>query len=147
MVQIRKAKTQDLESILKIWLEASVKAHHFIPTSFWQNQLDDMRNIYLPSSKNYVLEKYNTVIGFASVLEDNSLLVTLFIDPKNQGQGYGSSLIEFLKQHYPRLDLKVYAENTASVHFYQKHGFQVIEKSMDEHTKHDEFHMTWLKEK
>ena len=38
-------------------------------------------------------------------------------------------------------------ENTASVHFYQKHGFQVIEKSMDEHTKHDEFHMTWLKEK
>lgn len=73
MVQIRKAKTQDLESILKIWLEASVKAHHFIPTSFWQNQLDDMRNIYLPSSKNYVLEKYNTVIGFASVLEDNSL--------------------------------------------------------------------------
>ncbi len=44
------AARSDIDAILTVWLDASVKAHDFIEPSFWQSQLDNMRDVYLPNS-------------------------------------------------------------------------------------------------
>ncbi|NMV23502.1 GNAT family N-acetyltransferase, partial [Vibrio parahaemolyticus] len=45
---IRKYNENDMDSVLEIWLNASVKAHDFISAEFWESQLENMRNIYIP---------------------------------------------------------------------------------------------------
>ncbi|NMR77527.1 GNAT family N-acetyltransferase, partial [Vibrio alginolyticus] len=51
---IRKYNENDMGSVLEIWLNASVKAHDFISAEFWESQLENMRNIYIPASETYV---------------------------------------------------------------------------------------------
>ena len=53
---IRQYKLEDIEQILDIWLQASIKAHSFVAQEFWESQVSNMRNIYVPASKNYVFE-------------------------------------------------------------------------------------------
>lgn len=143
MAIIRKAEIDDTQAILQIWLAASIQAHDFIPASFWQSQLINMRDTYLPLAENYVIEENNAVAGFASLLQPDSFLAALFIAPEQQGHGRGSALINFLKQQCRELHLSVYAENSASVGFYQKHGFSINSQGIDENTGHAELAMTW----
>ena len=143
MAIIRKAEIDDTQAILQIWLAASIQAHDFIPASFWQSQLINMRDTYLPLAENYVIEENNAVTGFASLLRPNAFLAALFIAPEQQGHGCGSALINFLKQQCRELHLSVYAENSASVGFYQRHGFSINSRGIDKNTGHAEYAMTW----
>ena len=45
---IRSYNSQDTDRVIRIWLEASILAHHFIPAMYWIEKQEDMRNIYLP---------------------------------------------------------------------------------------------------
>ncbi len=146
MAIIRKAEIDDTQAILQIWLAASIQAHDFIPASFWQSQLINMRDTYLPLAENYVIEENNAITGFASLLQPDSFLAALFIAPEQQGHGCGSALINFLKQQRRELHLSVYAENSASVGFYQRHGFSINSQGIDENTGHAEYAMTWLQD-
>lgn len=146
MTAIRKAAADDIQAMLQIWLGASIQAHDFIPAAFWQNQLISMRDTYLPLAENYVIEDNNAVTGFASLLRPDTFLAALFIAPEQQGYGYSSALLDFLKQQCRELHLSVYAENAAAVSFYQKHGFKIISQGIDENTGHAEYAMTWLQD-
>ena len=146
MTAIRKAAADDTQAMLQIWLDASIQAHDFIPAAFWQNQLISMRDTYLPLAENYVIEDNNAVTGFASLLRPDAFLAALFVAPEQQGYGYGSALLDFLKQQGRELHLSVYAENAAAVNFYQKHGFKIISQGIDENTGHAEYAMTWLQD-
>lgn len=146
MRAIRKAAADDTQAMLQIWLDASIQAHDFIPAAFWQNQLISMRDTYLPLAENYVIEDNNAVMGFASLLWPDAFLAALFVAPEQQSYGYGSALLDFLKQQRRELHLSVYAENAPAVSFYQKHGFKVISQGIDENTGHAEYAMTWLQD-
>ena len=145
MATIQKAEMQDMESILDIWLNASLQAHDFIPASYWEQQLLPMRDLYLPLAENYVIKENQTVAGFASLLKSEAVLAALFITPHQQGLGYGTALIDFFKQHCDELHLNVYTENIAAVNFYQQQGFKIISQAMDQNTGHAELSMTWSK--
>ena len=145
MATIQKAEMQDIESILDIWLNASLQAHGFIPASYWEHQLIPMRDLYLPLAENYVIKENQTVAGFASLLRSESALAALFIAPHQQGLGYGTALIDFFKQQCDELHLNVYTENTAAVNFYRQQGFKTISQAMDQNTGHAELSMTWSK--
>ena len=145
MATIQKAKMQDMDAILGIWLNASLQAHDFIPAAYWEKQLIPMRDLYLPLAENFVIKENQTVLGFASLLRSEAVLAALFIAPHQQGSGYGKCLIDFLKQQCDELHLNVYAENTAAVNFYQQLGFKVISQAMDKNTGHAELNMTWSK--
>ena len=45
---ISRLKETDMDQVLEIWLEASIKSHNFIKREFWESKLEDMRNLYLP---------------------------------------------------------------------------------------------------
>ena len=98
MATIQKAEMQDIESILNIWLNASLQAHDFIPATYWEQQLLPMRDLYLPLAENYVIKDNQNVTGFASLLKSEAVLAALFIAPHQQSLGYGTALIDFFKQ-------------------------------------------------
>lgn len=139
---IRHDTPQDADQLISIWLTASINAHHFIDASYWYSQADNMRQRYLPSAKNFVLENDQTIIGFYSLVKDH--LAALFIDERYQGQGFGTQLIQHAKKQTPRLTLSVYKANQSACHFYQKQGFTILNEQMDHHTRQPEYWMTTL---
>ncbi|WP_274008777.1 GNAT family N-acetyltransferase [Vibrio parahaemolyticus] len=137
---IRKYTIGDIEAVLDIWLSASIKAHDFVPPSFWQDQVENMRSIYLPASDVYVFEKASKVVGFYALYENN--LAAIFVKPEQQGQGVGKQLITHAKRQRVELTLSVYKANEVSYQFYLTQGFKVISERKDEHTGHLEYTMS-----
>ena len=139
---IRLAEEQDYDRMVDIWLNASIKAHHFIPGGYWKDGTSDMKEIYLPQSQSWVFEDESGCIqGFASLVDNH--IAALFVATDQQGNGLGSHLLRFVKTKSRLLTLNVYAENTAAVDFYRHHGFQVDEELIDEATSAKDLKMSW----
>ncbi|UAK71285.1 N-acetyltransferase [Aeromonas enteropelogenes] len=138
---IRPLSTADLDAVVELWYQASIRAHHFIPASFWHAQRTAMRDIYLPASESWVYEEDGQLLGFVSYHQ--GALAALFITPDKQSQGLGRQLLEHLKGQYERLDLKVYAENEAARRFYVRNGFTESEHQVCEHSGRAEIVMHW----
>lgn len=135
---------QDTGRVVRIWLEASILAHHFIPAMYWIGKQEDMKNVYLPASTTYVYvdEQTGLVQGFISMVDDN-YLAALFVIPEAQGKGIGTALMDYVKKNHPEITLKVYAKNQPSVVFYEKQGFRLAEEQIEEETAEKEFVMMW----
>lgn len=138
---IRPFEKGDEKQVLTIWLEASIIAHDFIPAEYWKEKVNDMRDIYLPSSKTYVYIQREEVKGFLSLVDN--YIAALFVSPKEQGKGIGKELMKFVKNLFPVLELGVYSKNENSVAFYKKQDFQVINEKVDEPTGHRELVMRY----
>ncbi|TBV10989.1 N-acetyltransferase [Stutzerimonas kirkiae] len=136
---IRAFHNTDMDTVLDIWLRASIKAHDFVAPGFWQAQRDDMRDIYIPSAEVHVYEEGSKILGFHALLEDR--LAALFVMPERQGRGIGKALMADAKARRERLVLSVYKSNTASVGFYLSQGFSIECEGRDEATGHDEYIM------
>lgn len=142
--RIRAYKPDDLQAVLDIWLTASVKAHNFISEAFWQDQLPEMEEVYLPASKVFVCTDDDTdeITGFAA-LYDNSL-AALFVHPDYQGRGQGSALLKHAMAFDRKaLTLTVYKANQPAIDFYTAHGFEVERRQTDPHTGEPEYLMAY----
>jgi len=131
---IRRYNENDMDSVLEIWLNASVKAHDFISAEFWESQVENMRNLYIPASETYVYETESKVVGFYALYENS--LAAIFVSPELQGKGIGKQLLSHAKAQRALLSLCVYKENKASYQFYLSQGFKVVSEQSDEHTGH-----------
>ncbi len=141
LFMIRDLQSVDLESVLDIWLRASIQAHHFIAPEFWRTQLDAMREVYLPSAMSRVFEVDGVIVGFSSVYGET--LAALFVSPEHQGRGIGTQLLVDAMTSKSILELSVYSANAPSIHFYEHQGFTVLNEQLDEHTGHLEKVMRW----
>lgn len=143
---IRKYRHSDIERMLEIWLEASCRAHDFIPFSFWKEKMEDMRTLYLPSGENHVhvTDDMGEIVAFISL--HANYIAALFVDPKQQRKGIGRELLNRVKESHGRLLLSVYTENVDSVRFYLKQNFQIIGENRDEHTGRREYLMEYPQE-
>ncbi|MBJ2285285.1 N-acetyltransferase [Pseudomonas sp. MF6755] len=139
---IRDLQNADLDAVLDIWLRASIQAHHFIAPTFWHEQLDAMREVYLPSAMTRVFEADAIPVGFCSVHADT--IAALFVSPEHQGRGIGTQLLADAKAGKTALQLSVYCANTPSIRFYEQQGFVVLNEQRDEHTGHMEKVMRWV---
>lgn len=128
---IRLAHDSDIEKILKIWLSASLKAHNFIAETFWKSKIEEMRNLYLPSSEVYVFEKED-VLGFYALY--GNVLAAIFVDPIVQNNGIGSEMLLHALKQRNKLTLHVYKENSSALRFYRRHGFICIDEQIDSNT-------------
>lgn len=136
---IREYSAADTETVLNIWLTASIKAHNFIAPEFWESQVGNMRDIYLPASQTYVFQIDGQVRGFYSLYE--GILAAIFVCPEHQGIGIGKQLMQHAKLECPNLSLNVYKENQATIEFYLSQGFSIVSEQADEHTGHQEYTM------
>jgi len=141
---IREFETQDSDTVLTIWLEASIKAHSFVPEKFWESKLDDMRNIYIPMSETWVYELDGELVGFFSLYQNT--LAAIFVSPAQQRKGIGKELLDIAKQLRKYFELTAYSENTNSLGFYKKQDFSIVREQVDEHTGRKELLMEWKAE-
>ena len=140
---IRAFKEEDTEAVIRIWLEASILSHSFIDKAYWEEKADAMRTLYLPLSEVVVDEDKDTgeVVAFIAFVED--YLAALFVAPAHQKKGVGSRLLALAKKMRDTLELSVYAENERAVAFYQKNGFRMTDKRIEEMTGHTELLMVF----
>ncbi|MPW36645.1 N-acetyltransferase [Vibrio sp. B1Z05] len=137
---IREYQAKDIEVVLDIWLKASIQAHDFVVAEFWQSQVSNMRDIYIPASKTYVFEKEGNIVGFYSLYQN--LLAAIFVSPDYQDQGFGKQLISHAKGQCSELTLNVYKENQAAYRFYLAQGFEVDNEQLCEHIGCAEYAMS-----
>ena len=138
---ITKLEKSDMDQVIEIWLEASIKAHDFVGSAFWESKVKDMREIYIPAGETFVYREKGPIKGFFSLYNDT--LAALFVSPAYQGAGIGSALMGKAKEMRDKLSLTVYKGNHNSVEFYQKRGFVIEKEQIDEHTGHPELVMTF----
>jgi len=58
----------------------------------------------------------------------------LFVDPKQQGKGIGTQLVNYMTPFHDSLEVEVFGENKIGKPFYEKYGFKVIKEYMMEET-------------
>lgn len=124
-----------------VWLRASVMAHGFISRSYWEKNLEAMRNRYLPASENYACLEEGKVVGFISL--SGNRVAALFVEPLMQGRGIGRALLCHAKGLRVELTLAVYSDNCRAAEFYAANGFDVTEERVDEATGCAERLMGW----
>lgn len=137
---IRKLKNTDIDKLMDIWLESTVKAHNFISIKYWQNNYKVVKDEYIPMSDTFVYEEEGEIKGFVSII-NNEFIGALFVDVKFQGMGIGSRLIDYSIGKYKKLTLAVYKENKKSVEFYTRKGFEIIEEGLNEDSGYPEYIM------
>lgn len=135
-------QANEIESVMSIWLESTIKAHDFIDKAYWQSHYDLVKDEYIPNGETYVFLESNQVMGFISVI-DNHFIGALFVDNDHQGKGIGKKLIEKALKQYGTLTLAVYVENGSAVAFYKKMGFEVVIEQANEDTQKPEYIMAY----
>lgn len=138
---IRKLRNEDIEKVMKIWKDSTIKAHDFISKEYWENNYDVVKNTYIPISETFIYEIENKIKGFISVI-NNEFIGALFVDINCQGLGVGSELINYVVKEYNKLSLAVYKENKNAVEFYISKGFKIIKEQIDEETGAIEYIMS-----
>lgn len=129
---IRSYSKTDLEDMVRIWYEASIIAHSFVPASFWALQKSEMKDKYLPLAENFIYQEKEQIAGFISIVGER--VCALFVTPEMQGKGIGRALMEHAKILKGNLSLKVYKENKRAFRFYEMCGFVAIGEEVDEYT-------------
>lgn len=126
-----------------IWLQASIEAHSFISSSYWQDNLEDMVTKYIPNSQTYVYEADGKIEGFVSLVNSNHI-AAIFVRPEMQGKGIGGKLMKFVMDGHKELTLTVYKKNKKSVDFYTRHSFVCETEAIDTATREPEIMMKWV---
>lgn len=142
MRHIRLSEECDINIIMEIWLESTIRAHSFIEKDYWVNNYDLVKTKYIPYSKTYVYEEGNKIKGFISIIENN-FIGALFVDNNSEGNGIGKKLLDFAKKEYKSLSLAVYKENEKALKFYLREGFSIVKEQVNEYSKRLELMMEY----
>lgn len=138
---VRNYKSSDLDIILQIWLDSNRRAHHFIPVSYWEGNLDAVRDM-LPQAELYVYEgDEGEIQGFIGLMDD--YIAGIFVRWDVQSKGIGKHLLDDVKLRKHGLTLHVYQKNQRAVSFYQREGFKVKSEGTDSDTGERELLMIW----
>lgn len=139
---IKKLEKDNVDRVMEIWLDSTVKAHDFIDKSYWLTNYYTVKNNYIPMSETYVYEENNIIKGFISIIE-GEFIGALFVDSKSQNKGIGKELITYVKDNYNNLSLAVYKENENAVNFYINQGFLINKEQINDDSSHIEFIMNF----
>ena len=134
---IRKFETQDLGTVMQIWLHGDLDAHAFILASFWETHFEMVRDM-LPQAELYVHENEATrqIDGFIGLTENH--IEGIFVAKSARSKGIGRALLEYAKSRKPRLTLSVYQKNERAIAFYRREQFVVQAEGIDEDTNEAE---------
>src|SRR5699024_10026407 len=142
-IMIRAYKENDIDILIDIWYKSSLQAHDFIYSGYWEFQIEEMKEKYIPMSETHVITNQTKIIGFISMVE--GYLAALFIDVAYQNIVAGKELLNFEKKRSNKIKLKVYKKELSGVRFYEKNGFIIKEELTDEQTNKQEYLMEWTK--
>lgn len=141
---IRPLKITDLDTVMQIWLDGNLQAHHFIAAEYWQQNYNFVKQM-LPQSEIYVYEdeESDQIKGFVGLQDE--FIAGIFVQQEARAQGIGQRLLNYAKSLHHCLKLSVYQKNELAIKFYKQNGFEVIRGQLDDATNEKEFLMQWQK--
>ena len=139
---IRKFKEDDTTSVMTIWTKGNFKAHSFIDKDYWLLNFNKVKNDYLLNSVTYVYTENEEIKGFISIINEG-YIGALFVKQDSLREGIGKRLINFVKEKYNKLSLKVYKRNINATLFYISMGFKNIAMDIDKETGEPQYLMQW----
>ena len=129
---IRKYQETDQDDVLSAWEEASKIAHPFLPKAFQDQVRHDIPTLYLPNADTWVVETENQVVGFIALIGNE--VGAIFLQPKHQRGRLGKMMMDKARELHGNLEVEVFEKNIIGLNFYQKYGFQLLEKKIHEPT-------------
>lgn len=139
-MMIRKLRENDVTTIMQIWLETNMKAHHFIPKEYWIQNYAVVKEL-VAQGEVYVYEENHQLVGFIGLTDD--YIAGIFITELAQSKGIGKQLLNFVKKIKSTLSLSVYQKNERAISFYQREQFIIQSENMDDSTNEKELIMKW----
>ena len=141
---VRKFETQDLDTVMQIWLHGNLDAHAFTPASFWEAHFEMVRDM-LPQAELYVHENEATrqIDGFIGLTENH--IEGIFVAKAARSKGIGKALLDYAKSRKPCLTLSVCQKNQRALAFYRREQFVVQSEGIDEDTNEAEIQMLWTR--
>ncbi|WON76990.1 N-acetyltransferase [Serratia sp. UGAL515B_01] len=139
---IRAANPADLEPLMSLWLESTLRAHPFVFEDYWQQSAQLLRESYLPRAETWVYLDNGQIVGFISVLEGR-FVGALFVEHHFYGKGVAHALMAYVQQRHRWLSLEVYEQNLRAYTFYRKLGFQQTQRLFNQETQAYTLIMNW----
>lgn len=139
---IRELRTEEIDEVMRIWLESTVKAHDFIEKEYWEKNYNVVKEVYIPMAETFVYYEDRKIKGFISII-DKEFIGALFVDVQNQGLGIGGELLDYVKAKYKNVNLAVYKMNEKAVEFYKNNGFKIIKEQENEDSGFVEYIMDY----
>ncbi|KAB1437964.1 N-acetyltransferase [Candidatus Galacturonibacter soehngenii] len=134
---------EQLDRIMKLWLETNIQAHDFIDRNYWQSNYEAVKEM-MPQATIYAYQEEDTIQAFVGLMDN--YIAGIFVSNKMQSKGIGKKLLAHCKNNLDELTLDVYQKNERAVQFYLREGFVITEEKIDENTKEIEYEMKWKKE-
>ena len=139
---IRKFRDEDTTNVMTIWTKGNFEAHDFIDKDYWLLNYNKVKNEYLKKAETYVYVENDEIKGIISLL-NNEYIGALFVRKEYRKKGVGRKLVNFVKNKYEKLVLKVYEKNINAILFYVSLGFVNQKIQIDKETNEKEYIMEW----
>ena len=139
---IRTFISEDLDYVMRIWLDANTQSHDFIDKQFWLRNFEFVKEV-IPTSEVYVFENDGEIQAFVGL--ENGFIAGIFVAESVQSKGIGGQLLSKCKKLYTELSLHVYEKNKRATAFYLREGFIVEKRLINEQTQEPELLMRWKK--
>ena len=139
---IRRLQKIDIDAVSGIWLDSNRDTHDFIPTEYWESNFLLVKEMLLQAEVYvYIDECKNEIEGFVGL--DQEYIAGIFVRKEARSGGIGKALLDFVKEKKQELTLNVYRKNERAVRFYEREGFQIIDRTVDKSTDEKEYLMKW----
>ena len=98
---VRQYSDNDIDTVMQIWLDMNIQAHHFIPSDYWRTNCNMVREM-LPHAEIYVHEDDCTkqIDGFIGLNDD--YIEGVFVKETMQSKGIGKQLCLLYRSPSPR---------------------------------------------
>jgi len=125
-------KVEDTKAVLDIWFEASLLAHPFLSDSFMQQERINTRDIYLPNTNTWLYWENDQPVGFIAMMKNE--VGAIFVKPRFHGKGIGTKLMDMVAGLHQELEVEVFEKNEIGRAFYDKYGFNLMNRHIHEAT-------------
>ena len=125
-VKFIKAIDEDAAEISQI-LEDWAASNREIPLVHNVEERADYGRWLLEHTRVTMIHNSSGVVGFLAL--EKHIIQALYIKKDFQGFGFGQAAIKFAQKQFEELRLWVFQSNIGAQKFYQRLGFQVVEKS------------------
>jgi putative acetyltransferase len=129
---IRAYEARDLSELLEVWYSASQVTHAFLDEAFFEQERQNIVNLYLPNTETWVYERDGVVVGFIALIGNE--VGAIFVHARFQRQGIGRALMDKARGMRDVLELDVFKANLVGRRFYEKYGFRQVAEHRHEET-------------
>ncbi len=123
---LREYTPKDFDAIIDVWLKASKLVHPFLSLEFLDQEVMNIKEIYIPNSETWVYEHNGSVIGFISIVSDE--IGAIFLHPQHHGKGYGKAMMDKAVSLKGTLEVDIFKENTLGADFHFRYGFTLVKE-------------------